>query len=166
MSNAAHKLKYFSLTAHPVSLEGGHMSIDEQGFLSPEVAAWINKHRSENQAWFSLAMGLNSVAQQELLLLKVLSEDKSAFLAALLFMRGLSSFQAVILLVERGMTQDARTITRSCFESLFCLAALGNDPSFLEKFEKSGVRGKKKFANALLAGDSKLEGRRRNLCWN
>jgi hypothetical protein len=47
------------------------MSIDEQGFLSPEIAAWIDKHRAENRAWFSLAMDLNSVAQQELLLLEV-----------------------------------------------------------------------------------------------
>jgi hypothetical protein len=81
----------------------------------------------------------------------------SAFLAALLFVRGLSSFQAAILLAERGMIQDARTITRSCFESVFCFGALRNDPSFLEKFQKGDVHGKKKFANALVAGGSQLE---------
>jgi hypothetical protein len=134
-----------------------HMSIDEQGFLSPEIAAWIDKHRSENRAWFSLAMNLNLVAQQELLLLEVPTEDHNALCAVLLFVRGLSSFQAAILLAERGMTQDARTITRSCFESVFCFGALLNDPSFLDKFEKGDVHGKKTFAKAVLEGSSRLE---------
>jgi hypothetical protein len=67
------------------AIESSHMTIDEQGFLSPEIAAWIDKHRAENRAWFSLAMDLNSVAQQELLLLEVPSEDNKAFLAAQFF---------------------------------------------------------------------------------
>jgi hypothetical protein len=100
-----------------------------QGFLSPEIAPWIGRHRTENRAWFSLAMDLNSLAHQELLLLEAPLEDNKALLAALLFARSLSSFQAAILLAERGMTQDARTITRSCFESVFCFGALRNDPS-------------------------------------
>ncbi|MGH6812410.1 MAG: DUF5677 domain-containing protein [Methylocella sp.] len=133
------------------------MTIDEQGFLSPEIAAWIGKHRAENRAWFSLAMDLNSVAQQELLLLEVPLKDNKAVVAALLFVRGLSSFQAGILLAERGMTQDARTITRSCFESVFCYGALRKEPGFLEKFERHDMHSKKKLANALLARGLKFE---------
>ena len=81
-------------------------------------------------------MDINLIAQQ--LLLEVPLEDKKAFLAALLFVRGLSSFQAAILLAERGMIQDARTITRSCFETVFCFGALHKDPGYLEKFETVG----------------------------
>jgi hypothetical protein len=40
------------------------MSIEGQGFLSPEIAASIDKHRTENRAWFNLAMDLNSLALQ------------------------------------------------------------------------------------------------------
>ena len=40
------------------------MSIEGQGFLSPEIAASIDKHRTENRAWFDLAMDLNSLALQ------------------------------------------------------------------------------------------------------
>jgi hypothetical protein len=43
------------------------MSIEEQGFLSPDIAAYIARHRAENQAWFGHAMDLNSIAQQLLL---------------------------------------------------------------------------------------------------
>jgi hypothetical protein len=133
------------------------MTIDEQGFLSPRIAAWIDKHHAENRPWFSLARDLNSLAQQELMLLEVPLEDNNASLAAQLFVRGLSSFQTTILLAERGMTQDARTITRSCYETVFCFGALHKDPGFLEKFEKGDMQGKKTFANTLLAGGSKPE---------
>ena len=101
--------------------------------------------------WFGHAMDINLIAQQ--LLLEVPLEDKKAFLAALLFVRGLSSFQAAILLAERGMIQDARTITRSCFETVFCFGALHKDPGFLEKFEKHDIYGKRAFANALPVGE-------------
>jgi len=39
------------------------MSIEEKGVLSHEIAAYVDKHRAENRAWFGLATDLNSVAQ-------------------------------------------------------------------------------------------------------
>src|SRR5271157_4126809 len=63
------------------------MSIEEKGFLSLEIAAYVDKHRAENRAWFSLATDLNSVAQQ--LLLEVPLDDET-FPSVLLFVRGLS----------------------------------------------------------------------------
>ena len=138
------------------------MSIEEQGFLSPDIAAYIDKHRAENKACFGHAKDLNSIAQ--MLLMEIPSmlarqsgapSEEEAFLAALLFVRGLSSFQAAILLAERGIIQDARTIVRSCFETVFCFGALHRDPGFREQFEKHDVYGKSAFANALPVG--KLE---------
>jgi Family of unknown function (DUF5677) len=123
------------------------MSIDEQGFLSLDIAEYIAKHRAENQVWFGHAMDLNSIAQQLLLEFEV--KDNQTLFAALLYVRGLSSFQAAVLLVERGMVQDARTIVRSCFETLFCFSALRKDPGFLDKFEKHDVYGKRVFADNL-----------------
>jgi Family of unknown function (DUF5677) len=84
-----------------------------------------------------------------LTLLEVPSDNNSAIQAALLFVRGLSSFPAAILLAERGMTQDARTIIRSCFETVFCFGALRKDPGFLEKFEKATLHNQKTHAHAL-----------------
>jgi hypothetical protein len=76
------------------------MSIEGQGFLSPEIAASIDKHRTENRAWFNLAIDLNSLALQLWLEVPSMiaqqsrpeapSEEKKAFYAALLFVRSLS----------------------------------------------------------------------------
>src|SRR5258708_6633896 len=70
------------------------MTIDEQGFLSPDIQDWIRKHRTENVAWFALAEDLNGIGHRQLALLKVPAEDNQAFLTALLFMRGLSNYAA------------------------------------------------------------------------
>ena len=51
------------------------------------------------------------------------------------------------------MVQDARTIVRSCFETVFCFGALRNNPTeFQDKFEKHGVYSKRVFADSLLKG--------------
>ena len=36
------------------------MSIDEEGFLSPELSEWIVNHRKENAEWIDYAKKLNS----------------------------------------------------------------------------------------------------------
>ena len=43
------------------------MSIDEEGFLSPELSDWIAKHREENAEWIDYAKKLNRTAQRLLL---------------------------------------------------------------------------------------------------
>jgi hypothetical protein len=82
--------------------------LGEEGFLSPVISEWIKQHRLANQGWFSLADDLNRVAMRLMPSLIVPPEDDNVFLAVLLFLRGLSSFQGAVLLAERGMTQDAR----------------------------------------------------------
>src|SRR5271165_5840467 len=103
------------------------MSIDGQGFLSKDIGAWATKHRAENAAWFEFAEQLNVTAQSLLLNLKVTTQEDgldSNVLAMLLFTRTISNFQGAVLMAERGMIVEARTLARSCLESTFCLAAM------------------------------------------
>jgi hypothetical protein len=130
----------------PLNLKVTYMSINEQGFLSPDITAWIDKHHAKNRAWFNHAIDLNSLAQQ--LLLELPIYDDASLLVALLFVRGLSSFQAAILLTERGMTQDARTVVRSCIETVIYLGAHLKNRDFVAKLEKANLHSKKTFANA------------------
>jgi Family of unknown function (DUF5677) len=126
------------------------MSIALQGFLSPELSAWTAKHRSENPRWFELAEALNRIGCSLQRGLTIPADDNHMFLAALLFMRGLSSFQASVLLAERGMTTEARTLARSCFESVFCLGAVCTDPAFPDRFIRDDSERRQKLARALL----------------
>src|SRR5579872_3392462 len=108
------------------------MAAQSSGFLSPQIAIWIEKHRADNAGWFDLAEQLNRVAMQTIPIVVVPEQDNRSLLAALLFMRGACSFQSALVLAERGLTQDARTLVRSCFESVFWLGALRKDESFAE----------------------------------
>jgi hypothetical protein len=137
------------------------MAFEDRGFLSPDIEHWIKKHRAENRAWFDLAEDLNRVACPLLPKLVVPPGDNQMFLAAVLFIRGLSNFQGAILLVERGMSAEARTLTRGSFESAFCLGAVCKDPAFADKFIRDDAARRRKMATALLSlpddGSSGLE---------
>ncbi len=126
------------------------MTIDEEGFLSSDIQNWIKKHRAENGAWFALAKELNLIGQRQMALLNVPAGDNQAFLTALLFMRGLSGFQGAIVLIERGMSQEARTLTRGCFETVFCLGAVRKQPSFADAFIRDDASRRQKLARVLL----------------
>jgi hypothetical protein len=91
-------------------------------------------------------------------LVNVSADDNQAFLTALLFMRGLSGFQGAILMTERGMTQEARTLARGCFETVFYLGALRKDSAFAGALVRDDASRKKKLANAILkSSDDPLE---------
>ncbi len=137
------------------------MTIDEAGFLSPDVQAWIKKHWAENNAWFQLAEQINRVAMRQLTSLGVPANDDESLLKTLLFMRGLFAFQGAILLTERGMTQQARALIRGCFETLFYFGVLRQDASFVDDLKIDNEARRKKLANALLlsasaSGDTNL----------
>jgi hypothetical protein len=130
------------------------MSIAEQGFLSPAIAHFITKHRQDNKAAFTLADALNRTAQRLMLETEVTVEG-DAFseknLASLLFVRALSNFQGVVLMAERGAVVEARTLARTCLETVFALvAAVKMDVSFIDRMVANDMGSKVKGANWLL----------------
>jgi hypothetical protein len=96
------------------------MSIEDQGFLSSDMAWWIGKHRAENCDWFNVAADLNGAAQA--LRLKMTprdDDDHQSVVVTVCFLRGLSQFQGSLIMAERGMAKVAFTLVRGCFETVF-----------------------------------------------
>ena len=135
------------------------MSFAEEGFLSRDVPDLIKAIRGTNRAWLDLAYALNRVAASFIAGLRVPAEDNVSFVASLLFMRGISSFESAVLLVERGLTQDAKTLARGCFETAFYLGALRKDPTFIDDLIRDDADRRGKIARALtkLPEDSGLD---------
>ncbi|OAJ56900.1 hypothetical protein A6V36_32430 [Paraburkholderia ginsengiterrae] len=136
------------------------MSIDELGFLSNDVTHWIGKHRADNAAWFSFAERLNRLGQSLLHGLSVTTGEgqDSRLLAMLLFTRTLSNFQGAILMAERGMIVEARTLARSCLESTFCLAAMEcGKEDFANEFRRATLQSRKARANFILKVPDRLQ---------
>lgn len=125
------------------------MPLASDGYLSPDVGGWIAKHRAEHEEWFALADRLNRVCQRAMLAAQVPDGDNRALLVILFFVRGLSSYQGAVLMIERGMSSEALTLARSCLESSFYLAAVSNDQSFVDRLISSDTAHKRKVANWL-----------------
>jgi uncharacterized protein (DUF4415 family) len=147
--------------AEPPRARSAVRSIDNEGFLSPHIANWIQKHRTDNANWFSIAEGLNRTGQRLMPGATVTTEQGDGnrrLLAMLLFTRALSNFQGTILMAERGMVVEARTLARTCLESTFCLAAIvKGDSDFTEKMLRDEFANRKKKANWLLSVPERLQ---------
>jgi hypothetical protein len=126
------------------------MDLEKDGFLSPDIAEWIELNRRANPRWFNLAYSLNRMAQRHLLSLAAKDDDLQEMLVALLYARGLTNFQGSVLLAERGHIVGARTLARSCFEDVFYLGAVQSAPSYYERLLHADRIIRKRLANVLL----------------
>jgi hypothetical protein len=137
------------------------MTIETEGFLSPDAARFIAEHRRNNPAAFALADALNRTGQKLMLGAEVRMEGGSLSeknLAQLLFVRVLSNFQGAILMAERGAIVEARTLARTCLETVFALAAaIRMDAVFIDRMVANEMGSKKKGANWLLARSNRSD---------
>lgn len=82
----------------------------------------------QNALWFALAEDINRTAQATLTTYQIGPEISAQHLFGLLLLiRTLSNFQGGLLMAERGMVVEARTLFRCCFENAFWLGALLKD---------------------------------------
>jgi hypothetical protein len=129
------------------------MSLETDGFLSKD-APWIAKIRAENAARFSLCEKLNQLAvrigMRELDVVTDTGYADSRIVALLLFYRSTSSFQGTVLLAERGMIVEARTLARSCLETAIHLGALRTDPEHVRNLLNDELFSRKQRAKAIL----------------
>jgi len=133
------------------------MSIKTQGFLSPDIDNYIVEHRAKHHDTFALADCLNGIAQAIIANTKIANVngemDRIRVMVAMLLVRTVSNFQGSIILCERGLIVEARTLARSCFESAACLTAIAkHGETAIERMVENTIKGKKKRANAIKSG--------------
>jgi len=102
----------------------------EQGFLTSAIAEWTEEAKERHKSWFDLASEVNreSMAVYD----SVIPDPRNnrQLLGKLLYLRTLQSFQGAILLAERGMIPEARTLVRSCAESAIALGGAASIGDF------------------------------------
>lgn len=128
-----------------------HRAFPARGFLSPHSRWWRRQTRREHETWFALADQVSDVCMRLLPSIRPAAGNNRQLLAALLFRRAVQSYQATVLLCERGMAADARTLARSCVESAIILAALATTEGFEDRIGEAYDRHRRAVANSLLA---------------
>jgi len=141
----------------------GKSSFLEEGFVSSETRDCISEIREANQELFKLAEDLNRL----LMRIAHAATDAAktnlqspASVSVRLVLRAVGTFQSVLLLAERGLVADARTLVRSCLEDAFALAALMDDPEeFICKYVddfNGATKRQLKFVTDRKLGDAAL----------
>jgi hypothetical protein len=125
-------------------------TFNEVGFLSKALGTWVAETRSQFHLEFATADRINRLAMKMLFDLPAENMTDAHLISNCCFGRILQSFQSAVLLVERGALLDARTITRSCAESVILLSALKAEPATPNRLEEADDLHRLKFAEAIL----------------
>jgi len=105
------------------------------GFFSPEIdeLRYAVRKSARCAPWFALAEDLSRFALEILGDHQVPLDDLQRFSILPLFARAHQSFQAAVILSERAMIGDARTVLRSAAEHAIALVAVAADPTFVDR---------------------------------
>jgi hypothetical protein len=119
----------------------------DAGFLSDQLQGDISKFRENNADWFALLDDLAICLQQTAS--KACDTVKgSPFephpLGLLVLHRSNGLFQGAIIMLERGMIVEAKTLTRSVLECAFVMAGLHDKPEDVKAMMISDMDAAKK----------------------
>ena len=111
------------------------MSEDDAGFLSEGLAVETKATCEEEYGpWLQVVRRINGQAVRTQHLLAVSPDDVQQVLAASLFARTLSTVQAAVLMIERGMPTQARILLRAAMDSVFNLVAVCLSAEYGQRF--------------------------------
>ncbi len=119
------------------ALELTHTLMAEQGFLGKEIDDWKAECRRRHVQWFQLAEDVNAFGMDALEALSVHNRLINEVLLAALYLRTLHTFQATVLLAERGMLTQGRMLVRSMLDAIFPLVAIAKDENFAKEYAES-----------------------------
>lgn len=128
------------------------------GFLAPSVIEIIKYSQARIPGWFSFANDLNRLAQSLYVettdLLRGRSTHDPLPMALQLMPRALSAFQGSIILAERAMPVEAKTLARGIYEAAFWIGYLRTHPQeAAEQLRRATLQGEiGLFKSSLRAG--------------
>ena len=108
-------------------------SLRVYGFLAPDLRDLPEAYRRQEPEFYAIADELNFIGQRQLhrgcdAAINVGTLDPLNIVTRLLI-RTMSNFQAAILLIGRGMTVEAQTLVRGCYENAFWMGFFFHQPT-------------------------------------
>jgi len=134
------------------------IAMDKAGFLSSDLDNFKENIRSKYPKHYEIAHGVNEYAQQlqwEIEIPKSYLDDKlhlntDQLLSAILYSRTISSYQAFLLVSQRGMEQQSKMLLRCMFESLFPLVAIQKNKNYSQQLIAADECDRHKAFNKIL----------------
>jgi hypothetical protein len=126
---------------------------NDVGFISPDLADFAHQVRCEFAIGFSMAERLNRLAMKMLFAIPTEDANDEQALGAACYGKAIQSFQAALVLAERGTLAESRALVRLCAEAVFAVGALMRVPGTAVQMREGNDRHRRALANAVLVGD-------------
>jgi hypothetical protein len=114
-------------------------------FLDPSVGEYVRGVREAYAPCFALVERLNELANRSLFHASIDPADAQEFLLAALLPRALTTFQAAVILGERGLVQESQVALRTLLEVTFKARAIARDRKFAEDYIRADVVHRENF---------------------
>src|SRR5438105_4301631 len=92
------------------------------GFLKPELPQWEPEFREKFRGWVDLYEEVNAFCYKSLSA-AVANPTLAQSLCWALFLRSVATFQAILILLQKGLQSDSKALLRSLLEVTFTLKA-------------------------------------------
>jgi hypothetical protein len=110
------------------------VAYDENGFLGGLIQEWIETHRKSYGPVFVLAQELNRECHRFLDGRRVDPKSKLQVTTSVLFARMVELYQAIVVVIDRGMVTPGRIIFRVFLEAFFHFFAIHRDSEYLNEY--------------------------------
>ena len=132
---------------------------ETHGFLSDEIEGFrtVIRTRAPYQQWFDFAQELNLFGSQAIRAHTFDQTDTQRMTISALFIRSHQSLQSAMLLVERGLIADARTVLRTLVEGAIAQIALAADAGVIDQLVAAHHKHQLTTCRELLADDKYRE---------
>ncbi len=132
-----------------------HEGFEEKGFLGTGITNGVSTLRAENSDWFELADDANAAFMRTAAFATSAVHTTSMApeaVAVRVLLRSCGALQGVILLTERGMVAEGRTLARSLIENAFCIAALHDNPTaFMQMLKEDSEASRRQQGRFIIA---------------
>ena len=115
------------------------MPLFEHGFLGAEADQVRQQILHKYADLFASLKNLNDVCHEYVRTGKYHHGQDPDVSAVSYFMRGLMTFQSLIILLERGCIEDVRALCRTLLQACFRLAAIATDPNVIKRIRASAL---------------------------
>jgi uncharacterized protein DUF5677 len=132
---------------------------ETHGFLSDEIDGFcsIVRTRTPHKEWFDFAQELNLFGSEAVRAHTFDQNDTQRIMISALFIRSHQSLQAAMVLVERGMIADARTVLRTLVEGTIAQIALAADARVIDQLVAAHRKHQLIICRDMLADDKYRE---------
>jgi hypothetical protein len=109
-------------------------TFESDGFLSDEIVDYEKEIFERYKDKLRLSQDVNRIAHQIIYAIQIKNEHLPDLLLATLLTRQATSFQAFLILIQKGLLTQVEILLRNIAENMFIIGAIGKDLDFADKY--------------------------------